>query len=1023
MTQNKSNKIEYWKIGTNFLNYYNVIVYWLKNQIFLDMIENKSNYKILIEDEISLNNSEKEVKKIKAYFMGNENIKLYEKNFQNISCNGEIKNVYSESTLNQFINFLEFFDVYEKFNNSCLNINENFINNVITEVLKDNSNAKKILSDYISRVLISKIEKKINSIEHFDSDIQEDDYELTKRDDLIINSITIDIAKNKFKTGSPYYDTNFNYSGIAKKSVAIQNYNNENIKKSNYFFSLIEEIENNIANQDFNNLMNIVKEYIKVLSLNNNWYLECVPILEFKTKNNSLEIVKIFENELNMLEKSDEVQNNNSKNLEIGNSFLTNIYTLLIKRTNANNKLFLPLFQRDYVWNESIVSNFLSSLFDDIQNDKKSYLNNIIFVNKSCLTSNGITETYCNIIDGQQRIFTTWLILLCLYKIYAHRNNKKMEVLSKYFDDSLTIKSIFIKDTSNNQNSSENIESYTNFYNILDFSDGYNDENNNIWHLLLSIVRNIVKFDKEQHVISPDRDWIIEITKQILFNTYVTQTYLNNFVENKVFRNLNQNVKVLNALDLLKNEIFDLCHLDESIKSANPDNKTSKIKEIINLYMEYIKPFYNDKNLIKNKDLENFALVLFEREKNNNEKIILDKSDSNIFVFSKLQYCIKKWFTKTKSIEETLNIFNDNISKYLLFSLPITDYKIDKFNFKFNGLLCQIYGVTLGGSLTITYPIIWNLLDKYNIWNIASNNSNITRSDLNKINEVSKWLYELEKFIIVWKICYFKGDSLTNKFFEISKEIINSDKGNNNYSINDFRNNLLNIKSLNNTQQINEDFGKELNKILLSQVENNNFDSLTNKIKTLFLIRINFYLNNKFSLIINSDDWKDSKTYNDREISYEHVLATTQKNNLKALDSEYNYLKNTKFLGNGALLKKSQNSKTNNNEIWVKIEYYNNAIFLSNSIFDGQKTKNEKNKEIYKLNPLYTEKIKELIKERKDIENNNTEESILKGIEKSIYDKFVENIKKRTEQMITILCEMYKYDVNSKSQDEKNTNK
>ena len=108
-----------------------------------------------------------------------------------------------------------------------------------------------------------------------------------------------------------------------------------------------------------------------------------------------------------MLERLDEVQNNNSKNLEIGNSFLTNIYTLLIKRTNANNKLFLPLFQRDYVWNESIVSNFLSSLFDDIQNDKKSYLNNIIFVNKSCLTSNGITETYCNIIDGQQRIFTT----------------------------------------------------------------------------------------------------------------------------------------------------------------------------------------------------------------------------------------------------------------------------------------------------------------------------------------------------------------------------------------------------------------------------------------------------------------------------------------------------------------------------------------------------------------------------------------------------------------------------------------
>lgn len=63
------------------------------------------------------------------------------------------------------------------------------------------------------------------------------------------------------------------------------------------------------------------------------------------------------------------------------------MYTLLIERTNANNKLFLPIFQRDYVWNESIVNNFLLSLFDDIQNKKKSYLNNIIFfdniINKS----------------------------------------------------------------------------------------------------------------------------------------------------------------------------------------------------------------------------------------------------------------------------------------------------------------------------------------------------------------------------------------------------------------------------------------------------------------------------------------------------------------------------------------------------------------------------------------------------------------------------------------------------------------
>ena len=105
MAQNKSNKIEYWKIGTSFLNYYKVILYWLRNQNFLDMKNNKSNYKILIEDvksldnnKISLDNNKKEVKKIKAYFAGNKNIKLYEIDFQNINNDEYIENIYSDGT-------------------------------------------------------------------------------------------------------------------------------------------------------------------------------------------------------------------------------------------------------------------------------------------------------------------------------------------------------------------------------------------------------------------------------------------------------------------------------------------------------------------------------------------------------------------------------------------------------------------------------------------------------------------------------------------------------------------------------------------------------------------------------------------------------------------------------------------------------------------------------------------------------------------------------------------------------------
>lgn len=193
--------------------------------------------------------------------------------------------------------------------------------------------------------------------------------------------------------------------------------------------------------------------------------------------------------------------------------------------------------------------------------------------------------------------------------------------------------------------------------------------------------------------------------------------------------------------------------------------------------------------------------------------------------------------------------------------------------------------------------------------------------------------------------------------------------------------------------------------------------------KTLFLIRINFYLRNKFSLIIKAANCKTLETYNDSDISYEHVLATTQKNSLKALVNKDDYSKNTKFLGNGTLLKKSQNSKTNNDEIWKKLEYYNDGTFLSNKIVDGELTKIKKNEKIEEmLNPLYTDEITKLINERYNMENKKPEKNIIDK-EKQIYDEFVKNIEKRTEQMIDILCEMYKYDVNSKSQDEKNTNK
>lgn len=101
----------------------------------------------------------------------------------------------------------------------------------------------------------------------------------------------------------------------------------------------------------------------------------------------------------------------------------TGLQEELVNFNENKRKLLIPLYQREYTWtDEKIVT-----LVNDIKRCNK-YLGNIIL-------DEG--ETCYEIVDGQQRITTCFLILVCLYNIYYGRKMEQdvlMRLIKPYGD-------------------------------------------------------------------------------------------------------------------------------------------------------------------------------------------------------------------------------------------------------------------------------------------------------------------------------------------------------------------------------------------------------------------------------------------------------------------------------------------------------------------------------------------------------------------------------------------------------------
>lgn len=215
------------------------------------------------------------------------------------------------------------------------------------------------------------------------------------------------------------------------------------------------------------------------------------------------------------------------------------LFKLDTNKTEANfcadkRKLLIPLYQREYKWsNEKI-----TTLFNDIKKHEK-FLGNIIL--------DEMDSNY-QIVDGQQRITTCYIILLCLFNYYE-RHTRDQQALKNYIkpynnefllcNDSV---GNYIHEHDNKMeicvSEDENIDIY---FQKDDFERAY--------RLITSLINEF----NEQSDVANFKNNLLECELLVLINVEHTQT---SPVE-QLFLDINEKAQLLEVEDIFKGHCFE----------------------------------------------------------------------------------------------------------------------------------------------------------------------------------------------------------------------------------------------------------------------------------------------------------------------------------------------------------------------------------------------------------------------------------------------------------------------------------
>lgn len=431
------------------------------------------------------------------------------------------------------------------------------------------------------------------------------------------------------------------------------------------------------------------------------------------------------ENIVNEISRLD-LSNEKIKELKKGvNNEVVNTLDLIDILLNEKIKVTIPFYQREYVWSEYLIQNFLN----EILNNKNKILNigNILI---SAKRRSGNELEYC-IVDGQQRITSLILLINHIFKKININNITviEQELLEKFkeikplCDNSNLVKFVENKSNPNYLNElKEILDSNSKFVNAKNAL----FENYNVIHAFFEKLNN---------------DETISFLKRMLtvFSVITYDDYSNDI---DLFISSNSYSKKLSNFDLIKS--FLISKISENVKA----NDLLIINEKINKITTLIK-FNQRKSDDKVSDIF-FKFYLNYYDISNYELINKEKN-----IFKRF----KETFDKNIKTEKDLELLLDSLINFL------NIYRITKNIDNSDEIYLKDFKLSLGEGLkTIS---IYDLFLHYAIEStISMKNSEIKYKLLNIFRII---LLKIEKFEIKWKLFNFSGDSLSGTLTNLFK--------------------------------------------------------------------------------------------------------------------------------------------------------------------------------------------------------------------------------------------------------------
>lgn len=396
---------------------------------------------------------------------------------------------------------------------------------------------------------------------------------------------------------------------------------------------------------------------------------------------------------------------------------------------------------------------------------------------------------------------------------------------------------------------------------------------------------------------------------------------------------------------------------------------------------------------------------------------------------------LKKWFDYQLSLENNLV---ENVLKKLINNLYIYEYlknskdflkdyktksNVDKLSsngiFSYSIVAEQIYAATQ--EKTVFIPLVWTILKKFNVFN-----EKIIRNI--NFNELFKWLFEIERFIFMWKTVAFEGQSLTTTISSIIDNINDNSTIETADNLKEELKRIIRELKQSIDSEIDISFNEELNGHLKNPA------NLETKTKSLLLSRIHFFLslgeykdnrweiNKKIYLNLCSEFSIFIDKINKNE--YEHCLAQNSVLFAKDEIKKDEYKKYIDMIGNAIKLDDYSNKIASNKRLEDKYEDYKNSSIEKNISFSGKAPYLINIKEWIKN---WIDKLEEFKNRRKEIENikDNKERKEkrdeLKEDEEASklqLDEYIPRILARTKQILKIIFDIYKYNSKSNFKDE-----